>query len=198
MIFFALHLCKCLFRVQNVSVEISGDGIGYRLGADGFYIGYGFARPGTPFAHSYAGAASRSISRSAKSSPKAVIRSMVRPQTAQMGRQGIGLGGSGFGDLVPVFLHRKSSEYHSPAKPLQRFDLLIGGYLGTDLQRIQGKVPEIRPNAFRPGRVRGLLVAVIVSKNGLAGYLRSSPISAPQMRRIQANTRWTSTGANPS
>ena len=178
MIFFALHLCKCLFRVQNVSVEISGDGIGI-VGADG-YIGYGL-HGRDAIAHSYAGAASRSISRSAKSSPKAVIRSMVRPQTAQMGARALALVAVDLVILCQFFFTGKAANITVRQSRLQRFDLLIGGYLGTDLQRIQGKVPEIRPNAFRPGRVRGPLVAVIVPKmalQGIYGHLHFCPANA--------------------
>ena len=113
------------------------------------------------------------------------------------GRQSIGLGGSGFGDLVPVFFTGKAANITVRQSRLQRFDLLISGYLGTDLQRIQGKVPEIRPNDFRPGRGPGPLVAVIVPKWPCRVSTVIS-VFAPQMWRIQANTRCTSPGANPS
>lgn len=46
---------------------------------------------GTPLPIATPVPASRSISRSAKSSPKAVIRSMVRPQAAQMGARALAL-----------------------------------------------------------------------------------------------------------
>lgn len=159
-------------------MEIRGDGIGI-VGADG-YIGCGL-HSRDAIAHSYAGAGQPEHFQVCKIIAKGGDPVYGQAAGGADGRQGIGLGGSGFGDLVPVFFTGKAANITVRQSRLQRFDLLIGGYLGTDLQRIQGKVPEIRPNAFRPGRVRGPLVAVIVPKmalQGIYGHLRFCPANA--------------------
>lgn len=161
-----------------MGMEIRGDGVGI-VGADG-YIGCGL-HGGDAIAHSDAGAGQPEHFQVCKIIAKGGDPVYGQAAGGADGRQGIGLGGSGFGDLVPVFFTGKAANITVRQSRLQRFDLLIGGYLGTDLQRIQGKVPEIRPNAFRPGRVRGPLVAVIVPKmalQGIYGYFRFCPANA--------------------
>ena len=157
-----------------MGMEIRGDGIGI-VGADG-YIGCGL-HSRDAIAHSDAGAGQPEHFQVCKIIAKGGDPVYGQAAGGADGRQGIGLGGSGFGDLVPVFFTGKAANITVRQSRLQRFDLLIGGYLGTDLQRIQGKVPEIRPNDFRPGRVRGPLVAVIVPKMALQSVYRSSPYS---------------------